>query len=126
MKTKAQKRKAKRKAYEKDRNIAKNQPRERYRLDVLFPEEGWRSVAGFKSMAQVQAYSDEQESIRKKGDTQILEGVIIDIRTNKQVYRIPPFEPSEMEAAKANPKGFEEDIKSVKDMPEKGKIEKPS
>ena len=114
---KAAKRKAKRKDYIRDRNVSKNQAHARYRLDVLFPD-GWKSMAGFKSLAQVQAYSDEQETIRKRGDTEILEGVIIDIRTDRQIHRVPPFKPEEsgLEAAKAaEPRGFLSDVKSVKD-----------
>ena len=104
-KTKAQKRKEKRKQYEWERNVSKNQAKVRFRLDVLFPDpKGWKSMGGFKSIAQVQAYSDEQEAIRKRGDTQILEGIIIDLRTNKQIHRVPPFMPETPEGVGA--KGF--------------------
>jgi len=121
---KAAKRKAKRKEYIRDRNVTKNQAQSRYRLEVLFAD-GWKVMAGFKSVAQVQAYSDEQEVIRKKGDTEILEGVIIDIRSDRQIHRIPPFkpEPDGVEAAKSvEPKGFLSDVKAAKEE----KVDEPS
>ena len=128
-KTKAQKRKTKRKAYEHDRNIANNQAKARFRLDVNFGEKGggWKSMAGFKTVAQCEAYRLEQEAIREEGDTEILEGVIIDIRTNKQVARIPPFKPDTPETLedvkKVEPKGFLSDVKSANSEDNSKKIE---
>jgi hypothetical protein len=112
------KRKAKRKKYERERNIAHNQPKARFRLDVFFPEEGWRTMAGFKSTKQCEAYSVEQERIRAEGKVEILEGRIVDIQTGAMVIHIPQSIPEDMQSIKAakaaDPKGYLSVVKEAK------------
>ena len=118
---KAQKRKAKRKQYIHDRNVDKNQAKARFRLEVFFPEEGWKVMAGFKSVAQCEAYTAEQEAIRAEAKTEILEGRIIDINSGRQVVHIPSSIPEDVQAAQhakaAEPKGCLSDVKAVKSEP---------
>jgi hypothetical protein len=116
-KTKQQKRKARRKAFERDRNIAKNQPKCLYRIDVCWPE-GWKTMGGFHNMAQVEKYVAEQESIRERNESDILEGRIVEIDTGKLVAHIPASKkqqlPEGIEVVKdIEPKGYVGDVKEI-------------
>ena len=116
-KKKEQKRKARRKAFEKERNMLKNQPKVRYRLDVLWPE-GWKTMGGFHTMAQVNAYVAQQEEIRARNESDILHGNIFDMATGKVVASVLPYkkQPEGVAAVKdIEPKGY---IGNVKDVPE--------
>lgn len=129
-KNKAQKRKAKRKRYEKERNVARNRAKSRFRLEVFFADEGWRTMAGFKSTEQCEAYYKEQERIRAEGKVEILEGRIVDLRTGNVVVHIPPSIPEDMQAIdaakKAEPKGYLSDVKAAKSEAKQEKSEKES
>jgi len=115
MSNKAAKRKARRREYERNRNIEKNKPKAKFRLDVLF-DDGWKTMAGFVTLEQCRDYVAEQERVRKIGDQQILEGIIVELRKNNVIMHIPPFDPQDMKSAKAiEPKGTMSDVKSAKD-----------
>lgn len=110
------KRKARRKQYERERNVAKNQKKIRYRLDVLWPE-GWKTMGGFHNAKQVNNYVAEQEDIRLNNESDILEGRIFDVDTGKMVARIAPHkkDPDGIDEVKRfEPQGFVGDI--VKDI----------
>jgi len=111
-KTKAQKKLARRKQFEKSRNLESNRAKAKFRLDVYFPISGWRTMAGFKDRKQVDAYVEQQEGIRDRNESDILEGKIIDLATGKTVAVISPYDKDPV------PEGIE----SVKNIEPKGSI----
>jgi len=81
---------ARRKRLRKVVNQRRNRPRYNYQLDVDFPEKGWVTAKRFRTMDQVRVYVDEQEAIRRSNKTDIIEGVIRDMRSGREVARILP------------------------------------
>jgi len=74
----------------------------------VFYEDAWRTIRRFKNSKEVNAHLEETQAIRLRGDTQIVEGRVIDTRTNTQVAHVEPFDieigPTMAEAANT-PKG---------------------
>ena len=93
-KRKEQKKAQRRKRLDKERNQRANRARFRYRLDVKFEGE-WKTVRRFKTTAEVQAHLDETEAIRRRGDTEIIEGRVVDLNSvsGKVVATVAPFMP---------------------------------
>lgn len=93
-KRKEQKKADRKKRLAKERNQRANQARFRYRLDIKVDGD-WKSAKRFRTMQEVDAHVDETEEIRKKGDTQIIEGRVMDMNYTfgREVLRIRPFNP---------------------------------
>jgi len=91
---KEQKKAKRRKRLDKERNQRASRARFRYRLDVKHEGE-WKTAKRFRTQAQTQAHLDETEAIRKRGDTEIIEGRVIDLNTlsEKVVARVKAFMP---------------------------------
>ena len=104
-KRKAQKKANRKKRLSKERNMRANRARFRYRLDVKWEGE-WKVAKRFRTGTEVQKHLDETEAIRKRGDTEIIEGRVIDLNSwnEKVVATVKPFlpevGPSLKEAAK--------------------------
>lgn len=105
MRTKAQQRKerkraARRRKLRKERNVRRNNRADlRFRLEVLAgrnhknPEGEWRIVKQWRSEDGVRKHLRETEDARHRGDTRIIEGRIIDIKSGTEVHHIQPFTP---------------------------------
>lgn len=93
-KRREQKKARRRKRLQKERNQRANRGRFRYRLDVRFEGE-WRTAKRFRTAEEVQAHLDETDAIRKRGDTEIIEGRVVDLRSlsGKVVAEVEPFHP---------------------------------
>jgi hypothetical protein len=89
-KKKHQKKVARRKKLERAKNTRGSM--RRYRLDVKF-EGGWRTYKHFKTLNQVKKHVDDTEKIRQKGDTEIIEGRVIDLNDESILVKIPPYVP---------------------------------
>ena len=89
-KKKHQKKVARRKRLEKQRNTRGSM--RRYRLDVKY-EDGWRTYKFFKTLNQVKKHVNDTEEIRQKGDTEIIEGRVIDLNDDSVLVKIPPYIP---------------------------------
>ena len=89
---KEQKRTRRRRRLDKERNLRANRARFRYRLDVMWEGE-WRTAKRFRTAAEAQAHLDETEAIRRRGDTEIVEGRVVDLNSlsGKVVARVMPF-----------------------------------
>jgi len=102
------KRTDRRKRLERERNERHNQPEMRFRLDVMF-DGGWKSAKGFRSESEWRKHVDDVEALRKRGDTEIIRGKVIEIHSGRCVAEVAPYTPAEVgpgmsEAAKT-PKG---------------------
>jgi hypothetical protein len=86
---KLQKKTDRRKKIVKERNFLSNLGKAQYRLFVLL-EKDWRLVKKFRTRESVKKYIDEIEVARKRGDTEIIEGKVLDIGGNI-VATILPF-----------------------------------
>lgn len=97
MATKAEKRKQKKKAdrrkrLEKEKNMRGNAGRFRYVLECEMKKGQWKPMKRFKDRDGVQRHIDETEAIRKRGDTDIIPGRVIDLNNfNQIVARIPGY-----------------------------------
>jgi hypothetical protein len=87
-KKKHQKKVARRKKLEKDRNQRANKSMRRYRLDVKY-QGNWKTYKFFKTAKQVNKHLADTEKKRKEG-TEIIEGRVIDLNTDSQVAHIKP------------------------------------
>ncbi len=110
---KAQKKLARRKAFEHQRNMQGNRPKPQYRLDVKMGG-GWRmGVMAFMDMERVKQHVAEMEVMRKKGTVEIIEGNVVEIRTGKVVEHIEPFMPAAGVADLGKAAGPEEKVEGV-------------
>ena len=93
-KRRAQKKAKRKKRLDKERNMRANRARFRYRLDVKWEGE-WKAAKRFRTSQEAQKHIDETEAIRKRGDTEIIEGRVIDLNslTDRVVAQIKPFMP---------------------------------
>ena len=111
MSTKSQKRKqqkkaARRKKLTKERNQRVNQARFRYRLDVKVDGD-WKTAKRFRSHVEVNKHIEETEAIRKRGDTEIIEGRVVDMNSTfgavvKTIKSYSPQVTSMLDAAKTD------------------------
>jgi len=102
-KRKEQKRANRRKRLQKERNMRANGARMRYTLECRMGTGGdWRPVKRFRDRVEVQKHIDDTNAIRERGDTEIIEGRVLD---NNHVFRvvatIPPFVPTESSVEEA-------------------------
>jgi single-stranded DNA-specific DHH superfamily exonuclease len=93
---KHQKKVARRKKIDKERNQRANKSMRRYSLDVKYEGEWKRGVKTFKTAKEVNKHLDDTNEIRKRGDTEIIEGYVIDLNTMQRVAHIKPYMPLEM------------------------------
>lgn len=103
---KEQKKSQRKKRLDKERNERASKARFRYRLDVKVGDK-WRAAKRFRTSEEVQSHLDETEAIRKRGDTEIIEGRVLDMNSTFQtkVATVKAFcptlhGPSMIEAAK--------------------------
>ena len=92
-KRKEQKKTDRRKRLVKERNERSNGSRFRFVLECKM-ESGkpWKPVKGFKDMAGVQRHIDETAAIRKRGDTDIIAGRILDLDNfNRVIATVAPY-----------------------------------
>jgi hypothetical protein len=87
-KKKHQKKVARRKKLEKDRNQRANKSMRRYRLDVKH-QGNWKTYKFFKTEKQVNKHLADTEKKRREG-TEIIEGRVIDLNTDTQVAHVKP------------------------------------
>ncbi len=92
-KRRAQKKAERKKRLTKERNLRANGARTRYTLECrLSKNQQWKPMKHFRDQAAVQRHIDETEAIRKRGDTDIIEGRVIDnIGLGRIVARIPGY-----------------------------------
>ena len=129
-----QKRASRKKRLQKERNQRGSRARFRYRLDVKHEGE-WKTAKRFRSSAEVQGHLDETAAIRKRGDTEIIEGRVIDLNSlsEKVVARVdaymPEMGPSMEQAARDIRKAAEgmesEGSREAAERASREKFEKP-
>ena len=115
--TNAQKRKQKkakdrRRAIEKQRNVAHNQAPPRFRWDVHYNGEWVIGFKQYRKWPQVQEKLDETERLRGEG-VEIAAGRIIDLLTGKIVKEIAPS-PGKAQGKGALPDKMAEDPEAAK------------
>lgn len=120
MASKAQKRKeqkkvARKKRLERERNQRANRGRFRYILECEMKADQWKPVKSFKDWDGVKRHIEETEAIRKRGDTDIIPGRVLDLNNfNRVVANIKGYTqekgPSMEEAAQDNLKKSELNI----------------
>jgi len=86
---------ARRKRLEKEKNLRKNLPRFRFRLEINLGDEGWIEAKMFRTDKEASAYLIEIEGLRRK-NVEIIEGRIIDIDKGVIASVIPAHTPSEV------------------------------
>lgn len=89
-KTKAQKKRERAKRLRKERNVQRNRPKYKYKLEVLEEDGSWSVVMGFRSAVEVNDHVARHEEMRRNNTTDIIEGRIISLGTGRQVAHIPP------------------------------------
>ena len=89
LKTKHQKRTERRKNYERRRNASQYKQGVKFVLRVRDNGE-WKSVMGFYSMKQVDAHLATVEDLRRRNAGEIVEGMIVEVKTGKVICRIAP------------------------------------
>jgi hypothetical protein len=87
MKTKAQKKLERRKKIDHVRNIEQNKPKPKFNLMVQVPG-GWREMMKLYTKAQVDAHIANMEDLRKRNVSDIVEAVIVEVKTKKIVCKI--------------------------------------
>jgi hypothetical protein len=102
MATNAQKRQQQKKAKRKkrlakERNMRSNGARMRYTLECrMGKDEPWKPMKRFRDAKEVQKHLDETEAIRKRGDTEIIEGRVLDHnQLDRVVATVKPYVPVE-------------------------------
>jgi methyltransferase-like protein len=86
-KTSAQKKLERRKKIEHLRNVEQNKPKPKFNLMVKVPG-GWREMMKFYTQAQVNAHIANMEDLRKRNASDIVEAVIVEVKTKKIVAKI--------------------------------------
>jgi hypothetical protein len=91
-KHKAKKRSQRRKRLKRQGNIKRNNSKAPapYVLYVDVPEQGWKPMMTFRKQEEVDAYVEQQEEIRRKNTSHIVEGYIKDRRSGRVIARIKP------------------------------------
>lgn len=103
---KAQKKSKRKKRLDKERNMRTNGARFRYALECRQSKDHpWRAMKRFRDAKEVQAHLEETEAIRKRGDSDIIEGRILDHnQLSRVVGHVKSFTkecgPSMLDAAK--------------------------
>ena len=83
-----EKKKQREKRLKKERNIQRNRPQYKYKLEIN-EDGGWKSVVGFKSRAEVDEHIEAHDKIRRENTSNIIEGRITNLKTGRQVAHIP-------------------------------------
>jgi hypothetical protein len=89
MKTKQQKQLERRKKYERQRNLRHCQPSAKYVLQVK-EFNGWKTAKYFYSWEAVEKYEANTEDLRRRNAAEIVEAVIIDVKSGKPIKKIEP------------------------------------
>lgn len=88
-KTKQQKQHDRRKEYERKRNLLHNQPKPKYFLQVR-EFNGWKAMMKFFSWEEVEKHEANIEDLRKRNAADIVEAIVVEAKTGKQVKYIKP------------------------------------
>lgn len=92
-KQRQQKRKAREREVRREANMRRNNtPHKDYTLSVLVGER-WRPAMTFSTEKEAKAYAASVEDIRKRGDTEIVQGRIIHRPSGRLVVAIEAFQP---------------------------------
>jgi hypothetical protein len=94
-KRREQKRANRKKRLTKERNMRANGARFRYTLECrMSKDHPWKPMKRFRDAKEIQKHLDETEAIRKRGDTEIIEGRVIDHnQLGRVVATVKPFLP---------------------------------
>jgi hypothetical protein len=122
MATKTQKRKEQKKANRKkrlakERNIRVNGVRFRFMLECrMSTDKPWKAMKRFRDVKEVNRHLEETEAVRKRGDTDIIEGRVIDHnQLDRVVATVKPFSFEAGPSMKQASKDIRKAIEGIKD-----------